>query len=75
MSERNETARGFSITEPQAVLKDAAMDAMRQAATELRKRGWPIEMIVDYLPETRTFAVSLRFELPHIPIPVEAKGV
>lgn len=62
------------VVEPREVLKDAALDVMREAASGLRERGWPVELMVDYLPEKRTYVVSLRFEVPHIPIPVEAKG-
>ncbi len=60
------------MTEPQQVLVQAATDAMRECGRTLRERGWPVELIVDYLPERRSYAVSLRFELPHVPIPVEA---
>jgi hypothetical protein len=45
---------------------------MRDAGRVLRERGWPVELIVDRVPERDSFAVSLRFELPHIPVPMEA---
>lgn len=60
------------MTEPQQVLKDAALHAMREAATGLRERGWPVELLVDYVAIKDTYAVSLRFELPPIPVPMEA---
>jgi len=65
---------GTALGEPTEILRQAAMDAMRQAATELRKRGWPVEMIVDYLAERQSYAVSLRVELPFIPIPIEVEN-
>ena len=62
------------MIEPREILRNAAMDVMREAGGELRKRGWPVELIVDYIAERDTYAVSLRFELPPIPVPVEAGG-
>lgn len=61
------------MTEPQEILVKAATAAMRDAGRALRERGWPVELIVDAIPERDSFAVSLRFELPHIPIPIEAQ--
>jgi hypothetical protein len=58
--------------EPEQVLLRAAQEAMGDAGRSLRRRGWPVEMIVDRIPQRDTFAVSLRFELPHIPVPLEA---
>jgi hypothetical protein len=60
--------------EPREILKNAALDVMREAGGELRRRGWPVELFVDYIAERQTYAVSLRFELPHIPVPIEADG-
>jgi hypothetical protein len=60
------------VTEPQQILVRAATDAMREAGRSLRERGWPMELIVDYIAERRTYAVSLRFELPSMPIPIES---
>jgi hypothetical protein len=60
------------VTEPQKVLVDAATDALRDAARDLRRRGWPVELLVEHVAVRDTFAVSLRFELPHIPTPIEA---
>lgn len=61
------------MREPQEVLKDAALSVFREAGAELRKRGWPVELIVDYVAIKDTYAVSLRFELPPIPVPLEAQ--
>ena len=58
--------------EPREVLKNAALDVMREAGGELRRRGWPVELLVDYVAVKDTYAVSLRFELPPIPVPIEA---
>jgi hypothetical protein len=51
----------------------AATDAMREAARPLRERGWPVELLVDFNDERQTYSVSLRFELPSMPVPIEAK--
>lgn len=59
------------MTEPQEVLKNAALDVMGEAGSELQRRGWPVELLVDYVAVKDTYAVSLRFELPHITIPIE----
>lgn len=61
------------MTEPQEILVKAVTAAMRDAGRVLRERGWPVELIVDAIPERDSFAVSLRFELPHIPVPIEAQ--
>jgi hypothetical protein len=60
------------LVEPREILRDAAVRAMRESGGDLRKRGWAVELIVDYVPERQTFAVSLRYELPSMPIPQEA---
>ena len=60
------------MTEPQQVLVQQATEALRKAGRSLRERGWPMELIVDYLPENQSYAVSLRYELPAMPIPIEA---
>jgi hypothetical protein len=61
------------MTEPQEVLKDAALAVMREAGAALRERGWPVELLVDYVAIKDTYAVSLRFELPPMPTPIEAR--
>ena len=61
------------VIEPREVLKNAAVDVMREAGAELRKRGWPVELMVDYVAVKDTYEVSLRFELPPIPVPMEAQ--
>ncbi len=61
------------MTEPQQILVDRALDVLREAARPLRERGWPVELNVDAVPERDTFVVSLRFELPSMHIPVEAR--
>lgn len=61
------------MTEPQEVMVRAATDALREAGRALRERGWPCELIVDRVPQTDSYAVSLRIELPPIPIPIEAR--
>ncbi len=63
----------FVMLEPQLVLKDAVFDVIREAAEGLRKRGWAVELIVDYVAEKHTFAVSLRYELPSMLVPVESQ--
>jgi hypothetical protein len=60
------------MTEPQQILVTTATEALREAGRSLRERGWPMELIVDYVAVRDTYAVSLRFELPHIPRPIEA---
>ncbi len=60
------------MTEPQQILVRAVTDALREAGASLRKRGWPMELIVERVPERDTYSVSLRFELPAIPTPIEA---
>lgn len=59
--------------EPREVLREAAVTAMRDAGMGLRKRGWAVELLVDWIQERQTYAVSLRYSLPHIPVPVEAE--
>jgi hypothetical protein len=61
------------MTEPQDVLVKAATDVFRAYGSDLRKRGWPVEILVERIPERDTFAVSLRFELPHISVPIESE--
>jgi hypothetical protein len=63
------------MPEPQQILLHAAQDAMREAAQSLRERGWPVELMVDYLPERLSYSVSLRYELPPVgPVPVETRS-
>jgi hypothetical protein len=59
-------------TEPQEVMRKAAMDALRASGMDLRQRGWPVEMIVDYVAERDAYVVSLRVALPSMPRPIEA---
>jgi len=73
--DRSTDRSAAQVCEPREVLKDAALDAMRNAGAELRKRGWPVELLVDYIAERQTYAVSLRIELPVIAIPMEATRV
>ena len=61
------------MIEPQFVLFRAAFDALSGAGRGLRERGWPCEMVVDYVAARDTYAVSLRVELPVMRIPIEAK--
>jgi hypothetical protein len=65
------------MSDPQRVLIDAATAAMREAGRSLRERGWPMELLVEHIPETDGYAVCLRFEVPFIPRPMEmpARGV
>lgn len=63
------------MTEPQEVLLKAAKDALHDASITLRQRGWPVELLVDFDPKTRSYVVSLRVPLPSMPVPVEAKLV
>lgn len=62
------------MTRPQKVLVDAFLDDARKAVTELRRQGWPVETTIEHIPETRGYRVTLTFELPPVPIPVEANA-
>lgn len=60
------------MTEPQELTVRAATDALRDAGSSLRERGWPCELLVERVPAKDTYSVSLRIELPSMPIPIEA---
>lgn len=66
------TQPGSPTVEPREILREAAMAALREAGADLRRRGWPCELIVDYVAETQTYAISLRIETPVMLIPIEA---
>lgn len=57
------------VIEPQRVLADAAMAAFRDTAKAMLERGWAVELLVDRLPEYDSYAVSLRYVLPRMPVP------
>jgi hypothetical protein len=62
------------VIRPQKVLVDCFLDDARAAVRALREQGWPVEIRVDYVPESRGYTVALRFDLPNMPIPREALG-
>ena len=62
----------MSEPEPLEIMREAAMTVLANAGRDLRERGWPVELIVDPVPERDTYAVSLRIELPSMPVPLEA---
>ena len=62
------------MTRAQETMVRAVTDALRHAGTVVRADGWPAELIVDYVAERDTYAVSLRVEIPPLPTPIEADG-
>ena len=62
------------MTRAQETMVRAVTDALRDAGMRVRTDGWPAELIVDYVSERDTYAVSLRVEIPPMPTPIEAGG-
>lgn len=62
------------MTRAQQMLIDSAMGDLRAVGYQLRKEGWPTELMVNYIAERDAYSVSLTIELPRLPEPIEARG-
>jgi len=60
------------VIEPEQILLKAATDVLGQVGTTLRERGWAVELSADR-NEEGIYSVTLRYDLPAMKIPVEAK--
>ena len=60
------------MVEPEQILLKAAMEALGATGVALRERGWAVELSADRNEEC-TYSVTLRYELPKMKIPVEAR--
>jgi hypothetical protein len=63
------------MTHPERVLIDAFMEDARKAVRLLREQGWPVETHIEHDAATLGYTVMLRFELPLLPIPREARDI